>query len=283
MGGGRSSEGGCGRVIEPQETERHRDNCRAMSTTNTTRFSDRVRNYVSYRPSYPIEVLEVLRNETGLKCEHVIADIGSGTGISSKLFLNGGHSVFAVEPNPEMREAAETLLSNNPHFFSINGTAEATTLPLSSIDYVVAAQAFHWFNPEAVAREWIRVLKPGGWIVLLWNTRHTDTTPFLRAYESLLHRYSTDYAAVNHENVSDDAIRLVLGEGYKRRVVPNQQVFDFEGLRGRLLSSSYAPNVGHPNYLPMLENLKRIFDENQVNGCVEFDYNTEIYFGRPGS
>lgn len=250
------------------------------SADATTRFSDRVQNYVRYRPGYPAQVLDVLRAETGLAPGQVVTDVGSGTGISAKLFLDAGHVVHAVEPNAEMRAAAEAMLGGDPRFHSVDGTAEATTLPDAGADLVVAAQAFHWFDPAAVAPEWRRILRPGGWIVLLWNTRRTDTTPFLRAYEALLREHGTDYSSVNHENVTDESLRTVLGPDFARRVVPNQQVFDWDALRGRLLSSSYAPNEGHPGHAPMMDALRRIFGEHARDGRVAFDYDTEIYFGR---
>jgi SAM-dependent methyltransferase len=250
------------------------------SADATTRFSDRVQNYVRYRPGYPAQVLDVLRAETGLAPGQVVADVGAGTGISAKLFLDAGHVVHAVEPNAEMRAAAEAMLGGDPRFHSVDGTAEATTLPDAGADLVVAAQAFHWFSPAAVAPEWRRILRPGGWIVLLWNTRRTDTTPFLRAYEALLREHGTDYTSVNHENVTDESLRTVLGPDFMRRVVPNQQVFDWDALRGRLLSSSYAPNEGHPGHAPMMDALRRIFDAHAEGGTVTFEYDTEIYFGR---
>lgn len=252
------------------------------SSNATTRFSDRVENYVRYRPGYPAQVLDVLRTETGLAPGQAVADVGSGTGISAKLFLDAGHPVYAVEPNAEMRAAAEAMLGDDPRFRSVAGSAEATTLPEASVHYVVAAQAFHWFAPAAVGAEWRRILRPGGWIVLLWNTRQTDSTPFLRAYEALLREHGTDYTSVNHENVTAEALRVALGDGYQRRVVPSAQVFDFEALRGRLLSSSYAPNVDHPGHAPMMDALRRIFDEHQRDGRVRFEYDTEIYFARVG-
>lgn len=246
----------------------------------TARFSDRVQNYVRYRPGYPPAVLDVLREETGLAPAHGVADVGSGTGISARLFLDAGNTVHAVEPNAEMRAAAEAMLGADPRFASVEGTAEATTLPDASVDYVVAAQAFHWFDPPRVRAEWLRILRPGGWMVLLWNARKTDTTPFLRGYEALLHEHGTDYASVNHENVTQDTIRAVLGAGCGRRDVPSEQVFDFEGLKGRLLSSSYAPNAGHPGHAPMLAALERLFREHQQDGRVRFEYDTQIYWGR---
>ena len=250
------------------------------SADAASRFSDRVQNYVRFRPGYPPAVLGVLRAETGLAPERTVADVGSGTGISAKLFLEAGNPVIAVEPNAGMRAAAEAMLGGDPRFRSIAGSAEATTLRDASVDYVVAAQAFHWFDPSRAGAEWRRILRPGGWMVLLWNARKTDSTPFLRAYEALLHEHATDYASVNHENVTDDAIAAALGPGFGQRVVPSEQVFDWEGLRGRLLSSSYAPNEGHPGHAPMLQALERIFREHQQDGRVVFEYDTKIYFGR---
>jgi SAM-dependent methyltransferase len=246
----------------------------------TTRFSDRVRNYVLYRPGYPPAVLDVLRRETGLSPAHTVADVGSGTGISARLFLDAGNTVHAVEPNAEMRAAAEAALDDHPRFHSVAGAAAATMLPDASVDYVVAAQAYHWFDPPAVRREWLRILRPGGWMVLLWNARRTDTTRFLRGYEALLHAHGTDYASVNHENVTPERIAQALGPDFGRRDVPNEQVFDWEGLKGRLLSSSYAPNEGHPGHAPMLEALERLFRKHAHDGNVRFEYDTQVYWGR---
>jgi SAM-dependent methyltransferase len=248
----------------------------------TGRFSDRVENYVRYRPGYPEGVLQVLREETGLAPTSVIADIGSGTGISSELFLRDGNPVFGVEPNQAMREAAEALLQRYPHFHSVAGTAEATTLPGHSVDYVLAGQAFHWFDPQRAGEEFARILRPGGWVVLLWNSRRTDSTPFLRAYESLLQRYGTDYREVKHRNVGPEMLRAAFAGGrYELRRLYNEQRFDFYGLKGRLLSSSYTPTEEHPGYRPMLEELERIFRQYEEDGTIRFEYDTEIYFGHP--
>jgi SAM-dependent methyltransferase len=250
------------------------------SPDSTARFSDRVENYVRYRPGYPHAVLGVLRAETGLQPEHVIADVGAGTGISARFFLDAGNRVVAVEPNAAMRAAAEAWLGDEPRFRSVDGTAEATTLESASVDYVVAAQAFHWFDPPRVREEWLRILRPGGWMVLVWNTRKTDTTPFLRGYEALLREHATDYAAVNHEKVPQETIRSVLGADYDHRDLPSEQVFDWEGLKGRLLSSSYAPNAGHPGHEPMLRDLERLFREHAEEGRVRVEYDTQVYWGR---
>src|SRR5580698_5790113 len=157
---------------------------RSMPATNSTsRFSDRVENYVRYRPGYPPEVLEKLKCECGLTSGHPIADIASGTGIWTRMLLENGNRVFGVEPNAEMRAAGERLLAPFANFTSIAGTAEATTLPDDSLDFISAAQAGHWFDRAKARQEFVRVLKPGGWLVLLWNERVTDSTAFLRDYE----------------------------------------------------------------------------------------------------
>src|SRR5579863_1256797 len=115
-------------------------------SNSTTRFSDRVEDYVKYRPHYPKKILSYLQDRYAFGPGWVVADIGSGTGISTELFLRFGNNVFAVEPNLEMRSKAEELLAAHPGFRSVEGTAEATGLPGSSIDLIVAGQAFHWFD-----------------------------------------------------------------------------------------------------------------------------------------
>jgi SAM-dependent methyltransferase len=242
----------------------------------TTRFSGRVESYVRYRPGYPDGVLPLLR----LAPESIIADVGSGTGISSELFLRAGHVVYGVEPNAEMRAAAETLLRGYPRFHSVAGSAEATTLPDASVDVAVAGQAFHWFDADRARAEFARILRPGGRVVLLWNTRHVDTTPFLRAYEALLQEFGTDYQAVRHDAIRHEVLNGFFAGGFEKHILPNEQRFGLEGLRGRLLSMSYVPAEDDPRHLPMLRELDRIFSEHARDGEVRIDYDTEIYSGR---
>lgn len=254
---------------------------RLPSPDSQQRFSDRDENYVRYRPGYPRGLLDVLREHAGLRTGLWVADIGSGTGIASRLLLDAGCEVFAVEPNAAMRDAAENQLGGNPLFHSVAAPAETTTLPEQSVDMILSAQAFHWFDRERARAEFTRILKPSGSIALVWNVRQTDSAPFLRDYEALLKTFATDYAQVRHENVDDTAFRSFFTQGrYEKHLLPNAQHFDFEGLRGRLLSSSYAPAEGHPSHTPMLAELRRIFDAHQRDGEVSFFYDTEIVIGK---
>lgn len=252
-----------------------------MPASNATnRFSDRVENYVRYRPGYPAEALRVLQDECGLAATDVIADIASGTGIWTRMMLENGNPVFGVEPNAEMRQAGERLLAGFQRFTSVAGTAEATTLPDAVAHFVTTAQAAHWFDRERSRREFVRILRPGGWLVLLWNERITDSTPFLRDYEQLLLTYGTDYEEVRHERTTAAVNEFFDPAPFQERVYAMRQEFDYAGLEGRLLSSSYAPGPEHPGHRPMLSELRRIFDEHAEAGRVAFDYNTRVYFGQ---
>jgi SAM-dependent methyltransferase len=247
------------------------------------RFSTRVYNYIKYRPSYPKGVIDLLKEECGLSKASVVADVGSGTGILSELLLKVGSHVFGVEPNKEMREAGEKLLSEYDRFTSIEASAEATTLSDKSIDIITASQAFHWFDRARAKEEFLRILKPGGWVVLIWNDRQTTTTPFLVEYEQLLQTYATDYKVVNHKELDPGAIGSFFAPGgFILKTFENKQIFDFQSLKGRLLSSSYVPEEGHPNYEIILEKLRETFDRYNVEGKVAFEYETVVYYGRLG-
>lgn len=244
------------------------------------RFSSRVADYVRCRPGYPSEVLTLLRTECALRPGNVIADMGSGTGFLSELFLKNGNRVYGIEPNEAMRQAGEEYLASYDGFASINASAEATTLDDASIDFVTAGQAFHWFEPDAARREFTRIMKPDGWIVVLWNDRQMDT-PFASAYEDLLVKYGTDYTRVREAYPETQKIQEFFGSGtFSQRSLPNAQVLDWDGLAGRLRSSSYAPQEGHANYAPMMAGLEELFRANQENGSVRMEYATHVYFGR---
>jgi len=252
----------------------------SVATNSKERFSSRVADYVRYRPSYPPAAISLLRNECGLGPNSSVADIGSGTGILTKLLLETGAVVFGVEPNAEMRAAGEEFLREYPRFQSIAGSAEATTLLDASAHLVTAGQAFHWFDPEMTRREWARVLKSGGWAVLTWNERAVDASPVMAEYEHLIERYGIDYSNVQHtysENVG-------IGDFFApsevhTRDFPNRQDADWDGFKGRLMSSSYAPAADDSRHEPLMEGLRRIFSDHQKNGCVTFEYRTRVYWG----
>jgi SAM-dependent methyltransferase len=247
----------------------------------TLRFSLRVENYCRYRPRYPPAVIDALRHECGLIPDALIADIGSGTGFLSELFLQNENQVFAVEPNREMREAGVRLLENYSGFHAVDGRAEATTLPDHSMDFVVAGQSFHWFDrPKARAEFW-RILKTTGWMMIVWNERDAQATPFMAAYNDILQKFVTDQSRLAHKKVYDDALDNFFNPGgFTTRIFTYQQHLDYEGVKGRLLSSSYTPEVGHPNHAPMLAKLKEIFHAGETGGQITLHYITRMYFGR---
>lgn len=249
----------------------------------TRRFSGRVADYVRYRPGYPEALLTTLVEEAGLGAASVVADVGSGTGISTELLLRSGCEVYAVEPNPEMRAAGEARLGGEPRFHGVDGTAEATTLPDASVDLVAAGQAFHWFDRESARREFARILRSGpegpGRVALFWNSCRTEASPFRRAYQDLLHRYGTDYREVDHTRLGAETFAAFFGGPYESRTFPHHQDLDLEGLCGRLRSVSYVPGAGHPSHEPMLEELRKIFDRHQDGGRVSMLYDTELYLG----
>jgi SAM-dependent methyltransferase len=257
-----------------------------MPTSDPTqRFSGRVEDYAKYRPRYPAALVGTLVREHGLRTTDAVADVGSGTGILAQLFLDAGHVVHAVEPNAEMRTAAELLLAANPRFRSVAGRAEATTLPVASVDWVTAGQAFHWFEPAATRKEFVRILRRGGHVALVWNDRRVEASAFSRGYEDLLLRFGTDYEQVRHRarqtNERDDAgiHRFFAPATCCEHVFENVQRFDFEGLRGRLLSASYVPLAGQPNFDPMLAALRDLFDAHAQDGEVAFEHDTRLFVG----
>ncbi len=244
------------------------------------RFSDRAEDYVKYRPHYSSQVVQSLQKACGLRPQHFIADVGCGTGLLAKIFLENGNRVVGVEPNREMRVAGETYLAKYSSFSMVDGSAEATGLADASADFVIAGQAFHWFLPDDTRIEFARIVKPQGWVVLVWHDRDTESTPFLRAYEEFVRRYSTDYEQVAHKYLASyDALqRFFAPDEVKLIEQHNQQTLDFDGLRGRLLSSSYVPKAGE-KHDAMMGELPRLYSSHAENGQVTLEYDTNIYYG----
>ncbi|MFX1426056.1 MAG: class I SAM-dependent methyltransferase [Promethearchaeota archaeon] len=239
------------------------------------RFSSRVENYIKYRPNYPQKIIEFLTEQNILSKKTIIADIGSGTGILSKIFLNNENIVYGVEPNNEMRNAAENILNKYSNFISIKGSAEETNLKESSIDLITVGQAFHWFNTELAKKEFKRILKSKGYLALIWNNRRKTGIGFSGEYEKFIINYGTDYKQIrkNEKKVENFF-------PYRKKVFYNYQDLNFDGLIGRLLSVSYLPLEGDKNYENMLKDLQILFKKHEKNGKIRIEYDTEIYYGR---
>lgn len=251
-----------------------------MTQNTVERFSNRVENYVKYRPDYPREILDLFRDEMNLQKTSVVADIGSGTGISAKLFLENGNKVFGIEPNEAMRQAAEDFLQDFPNFQSVNGTAENTSLLDKSLDFVIAAQAFHWFDQTKTRDEFKRILKDNGFVALIWNERQLDLNNFLRDYEKFLSEFGTDYQNVRHDNITAESLKEFFQTDFREVVFFNSQSLNFNGLKGRMLSSSYIPSAENPLYEKMLIKLKLLFAEHAENGKIEILYDTKVFYGQ---
>jgi SAM-dependent methyltransferase len=249
----------------------------------TERFTTRAEDYARHRPSYPAGALDLLGTRCGLTAGARVADLGSGTGILTALLLERGAEVFAVEPNDAMRSAADAQLEGRPEFHSVRGSAEATTLAPSSIDLVVAGQAFHWFQVAAARTELKRILKPKCWAALLWNERPKESTPFSADYDALLTAHAPDYPRIVASRADVRTMGEYLGASMEVATFPNQQILDFEGLKGRLMSSSYAPQPGAPDYAPMMERLRALFEAHAQGGRIVMPYETLVYFGRPAA
>ncbi|QOJ15031.1 MAG: class I SAM-dependent methyltransferase [Planctomycetia bacterium] len=248
----------------------------------TTRFSNRVADYVRGRPGYPPALLLCLQRDFALSTQHEIVDVGSGTGLSAAVFLANGNPVIGVEPNDDMRRAGDdSLAARYPGFRSVRGTAEETSLPAASADWIVCAQAFHWFDVAAARTEFRRILRPGGHVALIWNNRREDT-PFLHGLESLILRHATDYAAVKHQQArTDGRIERFYQGRMSHRAFDNEQRFDYDGLLTRVSSSSYLPSRDDGGFAAMEADLRRLFEQHvEQDGRVAILYETELFVGR---
>jgi SAM-dependent methyltransferase len=246
------------------------------------RFTPRVADYVAGRPAYPRAVIDTLAARVGFAPDWSVVDVGAGTGISCRLFLENGNAVTAVEPNDAMRSAAGQSLAAFPNFTAINAPAEATTLPGESADLVVAAQAFHWFDRDAFAAECLRLLTSRGYVCLMWNDRDLSS-PFVAEYEKVCERYATDYSRVGHRKMDSEPLAesWFLTEGYFAAELPNPQTATWETIEARIASSSYMPQRGDANYDPMRRDLRAAFDQHQQNGVVPSPLITRLHVGRP--
>jgi SAM-dependent methyltransferase len=251
-----------------------------IPTDSTTRFGNRVEDYVKYRPGYPTEIIQFLQHTYGLSTDKLIADIGAGTGISSALFLNAGYRIIAVEPNPPMRNKSIELLGSSPNFTVRDGTAEHTGLDDESVDAIIAGQAFHWFDQEKAKIEFRRISKPDAITVLIWNERKT-TSSFEKEYDEFIIKHAHDYVQVDHRNISPEQIVSFFAPlPVRSELFANEQVFDFAGLKGRLLSSSYIPAAEDEGFAAMISDLRSLFDRHQRDAMITISYDTKVYVGR---
>jgi len=169
-----------------------------------------------------------------------------------------------------MREVGELYLAQYPDFHSMSGTAEATYLDAASIDFITVGTAFHWFDVEKTKQEFKRIARPHAWVVLVWNVRDIES-PLIHEYENLLLEYGCDYANSNAKKLDKVAMDTFFkGHTIKTAAFKNIQYFNWEGFKGRLLSTSFIPRSEHAKYKPMIQQLKNIFLKYEKNGTIEF-------------
>ena len=256
-------------------------NRQVMTTEPTERFSNRVKDYKKHRPGYPPEVIGFLHATSALAQEAVVADIGAGTGLFTELLLPHARKVFAVEPNDAMRRELERELGASDRLISLNGAAEATDLQTGSVDLITSAQAFHWFDADKARAEFRRILKPGGFVALIWNLRDVEADDFQRDYEAMLRKHIPDYKETHKRSASDEHImRYFAPEKVDIFQTANEQNFDLPALKGRLLSSSYTPKPPNPEFEALMQDVEKLFERSQVNGRVRFLYKTNLSLGR---
>jgi ubiquinone/menaquinone biosynthesis C-methylase UbiE len=258
----------------------------ADNTDSKQRFSSRVDAYREFRPRYPVEVIDVLQQQCGLTPTSVIADIGAGTGMLAELFLQHGNSVFAVEPNRAMRSACEELRSQYPALTCIDGSAEVTTLPDHCADFMTVGQALHWFQLSRARAEFVRILQSGSWCAVIYNERRLGGDVFHDGYERIVQEFGTDYETVRskypqqkklHEFFSPSG---TASTSMQQASFPNAQEFDFTGLLGRIVSSSYMPQPDHPRYPAMLRRAEQLFSRCEKEGRVQLEYDCVVTYGK---
>ena len=242
------------------------------------RFSNVVDDYNKYRPDYPKHIIDILKMNCDLKKDSVIADIGSGTGIFTKMVLDNGNAVYGVEPNDNMRRKSEEILTGYNNFTPLKGDAEETTLETNSIDFITVAQAFHWFDTDIAIPEFYRVLKDSGFIVLIWNERITNENELMKGYDTLLRKYCKDYKATDHKHFKYERLKeLFSGKSITLYMVENSQTMDIDAFIGRLKSCSYCPLPDQKVYKPLMEAMEQMFNTYQKDNQLTFEYETFLY------
>lgn len=245
------------------------------------RFTTRVENYLKSRPKYPPQIVPTLHQYCNLSSQSTIADIGSGTGLLAELFLENRNLVYGVEPNEAMRHSGEASLSQYPHFISVNGSAEETNLATGSCDFIVAGQAFHWFDPKRTRQEFKRILKPGGWVALIWNILPESETGFNADYEALFSTYGVDYQGGSRQQSEPSRVLPFFEDRPVQQFrFANPSELPANDFQSRVFSSSQTPEPGHPNYKNMQQAVEVLFDRYQTNGLITIPYETLVYIGQ---
>lgn len=240
------------------------------------RFSQRAEPYDRGRPVYPAELYTWYREQFRLADQSVVADVGAGTGLHTEGLVGLAGQVWAVEPNERMRSQARERFRGSSSVRLSSGSAEHTGLPDASVDLVTAAQAFHWFEPEAFSREVVRILRRQGCWCLVWNVRNPEGNAFTAGYEEILHRFGTGYAAIRSSWGDPGPVAKFFGGSVDRRLLPNRQALDFEGVEANMASSSYMPSVGTEGWGPARAALDALFRRENHGGLVELDYETLV-------
>lgn len=252
-----------------------------MIPNPTERFTGRVESYRRYRPGYPPELADWLRTDCGLRADAAVVDVAAGTGLLTEVLLEAGFGVTALEPNDEMRAVCATLEANYPKLRCVAGTAEATGLPDASADLITVAQAMHWFDLERTRAEFARVLKPGGGCAVIYNNRRPGGDAFHEGYERLLKEFGTDYMNVKEQHVGRKRLAQFFAPAEMHcKVFPNAQSLTLESLEGRVLSSSYIPQPGHPRFAEMQAAIRQLFAETEQNGTVTIAYDCVVCWAR---
>ncbi len=246
---------------------------------NVASFTGRVEEYAKYRPGYPEQIVSLLESKIEFDQSKDIADVGCGTGKLSRVFLNNGNLVFGVEPNDEMRMKSEKLLSKFINFISVEGTAENTMLATNSVDVITVGQAFHWFDLKKTKKEFKRILKKDGYVVIVWNERK-NASQVMKAVNKILLSLNQEHEEAEKNLVDKNLLNTFYGvEKINKSTFPNFQMLDLAGLKGRIQSISYVPEKGDVNKRIMNE-IKDVFEKYNNGGQVKIEYTTKVFWGK---
>ena len=249
---------------------------------NEEKFTGKADIYAKYRPTYPDSFIKYLYHDIGFNNNSVIADIGSGTGILTELLLKQGSTVYGIEPNEDMRKSAEITLSLYSNFHSVNATAEQTDRPDLSVNYITAAQAFHWFDRKRFKSECQRILCKNGLVVLVWNSRD-NTSDLVKENDLINRKFCPNFKGFSGgmRGESPEEYRDFFKNGLcEYKIFNHDLLFDEDGFIGRNMSASYAPRPTEYNYEPYVSALKQLFEKYNASGILCMPNLTRSYVGQ---